>query len=146
MLVITLVLAVSLRQGLGLWRGEPLADVQVCMSLEAESARLQVALSAIEDRIDAELDCGCHHAAAAELDGLVVSHPLRERLWAQRVLALYRCGREAEAVRACSSFRRRLAAARRTGRGEAGGLRACRECRARGASGSSLAAEPGLVP
>jgi DNA-binding SARP family transcriptional activator/pimeloyl-ACP methyl ester carboxylesterase len=102
--------AASLRQGLALWRGEPLADVQVCMSLEAESARLQEArLSAIEDRIDAELECGCHHAVASELDGLVVSHPLRERLWAQRVLALYRCGREAEALRACSSFRRRLA-------------------------------------
>ncbi len=102
--------AEALREGLDLWRGEPLADVQICMSLEAEAARLHEArLSAIEDRIDAELECGCHHAVAAELDGLVVSHPLRERLWVDRVLALYRCGREAEALRACSSFRRRLA-------------------------------------
>jgi DNA-binding SARP family transcriptional activator/pimeloyl-ACP methyl ester carboxylesterase/class 3 adenylate cyclase len=102
--------AASLRHALDLWRGEPLADVQVCMSLEAEAARLQEArLSAIEDRIDAELECGCHHAVASELDGLVVSHPLRERMWVQHVLALYRCGREAEALRACSSFRRRLA-------------------------------------
>jgi DNA-binding SARP family transcriptional activator/pimeloyl-ACP methyl ester carboxylesterase len=102
--------AEALREGLDLWRGEPLADVQVCMSLEAEAARLQEArLSAIEDRIDAELECGCHHAVAAELDGLVVSHPLRERLWVQRVVALYRCGREAEALRSCSSFRRQLA-------------------------------------
>ena len=101
--------AASLRGALDLWRGEPLADVQVCMSLEAESARLHEArLSAIEDRIDAELACGCHHAVASELDGLVVSHPLRERLWVQRVLALYRCGREAEALRSCTSFRRRL--------------------------------------
>ena len=102
--------ATSLREALDLWRGEPLADVQVCTSLEAESARLNEArLGAIEDRIDAELACGCHHAVAAELDGLVVSHPLRERLWVQRVLALYRCGREAEALRSCASFRRRLA-------------------------------------
>jgi DNA-binding SARP family transcriptional activator/pimeloyl-ACP methyl ester carboxylesterase len=102
--------AASLREALNLWRGEPLADVQVCTSLEAESARLDEArLGAIEDRIDAELACGCHHAVASELDGLVVSHPLRERLHVQRVLALYRCGREAEALRSCTSFRRRLA-------------------------------------
>jgi DNA-binding SARP family transcriptional activator/pimeloyl-ACP methyl ester carboxylesterase len=102
--------AASLREALALWRGEPLADVQVCMSLEAESARLHEArLSAIEDRIDADLACGSHHAVASELDGLVVTHPLRERLWVQRMLALYRCGREAEALRSCASFRRRLA-------------------------------------
>jgi DNA-binding SARP family transcriptional activator len=102
--------AASLREALALWRGEPLADVQVCTSLEAESTRLDEArLSAIEDRIDAELACGLHHAVASELDGLVVSHPLRERLCLQRVLALYRCGREAEALRSCTSFRRRLA-------------------------------------
>ena len=101
--------AASLREALALWRGDPLADVQVCTSLEAESARLNEArLGAIEDRIDAELACGCHQAVASELDGLVVSHPLRERLWVQRALALYRCGREAEAVRSCVSFRRQL--------------------------------------
>ena len=101
--------AASLREALALWRGDPLADVQVCTSLEAESARLNEArLGAIEDRIDAELACGCHQAVASELDGLVVSHPLRERLWVQRALALYRCGREAEALRSCVSFRRRL--------------------------------------
>ena len=102
--------ATSLREALDLWRGEPLADVQLCTSLEAASARLDEArLGAIEDRIDADLACGCHHAVAAELEGLVVSHPLRERLWVQRALALYRCGREAEALRSCTSFRRRLA-------------------------------------
>ena len=102
--------AASLREALALWRGDPLADVQMCTSLEAESARLNEArLGAIEDRIDAELACGCHQALASELDGLVVSHPLRERLWVQRALALYRCGREAEALRSCVAFRRRLA-------------------------------------
>jgi DNA-binding SARP family transcriptional activator/pimeloyl-ACP methyl ester carboxylesterase len=102
--------AASLREALALWRGDPLADVQVCTSLEAESARLDEArLGAIEDRIDAELACGCHQMVSSELDGLVVRHPLRERLRVQRALALYRCGREADALRSCVSFRRRLA-------------------------------------
>jgi DNA-binding SARP family transcriptional activator/pimeloyl-ACP methyl ester carboxylesterase len=101
--------AASLRKALELWRGEPLADVQVCVSLEAEAARLgEARLGAIEDRIEADLACGCHHAVLSELDGLVVTHPLRERLWVQRILALYRCGRETEALRACAVIRRRL--------------------------------------
>ena len=78
--------------------------------LEAEAARLADArLDAIEDCIDAELVCGYHQALTFELDRLVLEHPLRERLWAQRVLALYRCGRQAEALRACNAIRRRLA-------------------------------------
>jgi DNA-binding SARP family transcriptional activator/pimeloyl-ACP methyl ester carboxylesterase/class 3 adenylate cyclase len=101
--------AALLRKALGLWRGEPLADVQVCVSLEAEAARLNEArLGAIEDRIDADLACGRHPEVVSELDGLVVAHPLRERLWVQWILAMYRCGREAEALRACASIRRRL--------------------------------------
>jgi DNA-binding SARP family transcriptional activator/pimeloyl-ACP methyl ester carboxylesterase len=101
--------AALLREALGLWRGEPLEDVQVCVSLEAEAARLNEArLGAIEDRIDADLACGCHQTVVSELDGLVVTHPLRERLWAQWILAMYRCGREAEALRACTLIRRRL--------------------------------------
>jgi DNA-binding SARP family transcriptional activator/pimeloyl-ACP methyl ester carboxylesterase len=99
----------SLRKALGLWRGDPLADVQTCVSLEAEAARLAEArVDAIEDCVDAELACGQHQALVSELDGLVSAHPLRERLWGQRVLALYRCGRQAEALRACTSIRRRL--------------------------------------
>jgi DNA-binding SARP family transcriptional activator/pimeloyl-ACP methyl ester carboxylesterase len=101
--------AALLREALDLWRGEPLEDVQVCVSLEAEAARLNEArLGAIEDRIDAELACGCHHTVVSELDGLVVTHPIRERLWGQWILAMYRCGREAEALRACALIRRRL--------------------------------------
>jgi DNA-binding SARP family transcriptional activator/pimeloyl-ACP methyl ester carboxylesterase len=102
--------ASTLREALGLWRGEPLADVQTCVSLEAAAARLAEArASALEDRIDADLACGRHQAVACELDALVVTDPLRERLWAQRILALYRCGRPAEAVRACTEIRERLA-------------------------------------
>ena len=89
--------------------GEPLADVQRCVSLEAEAARLgEARLGAIEDRIDADLACGRHRAVACELDALVVTDPLRERLWGQRILALYRCGRHAEALRACTLMRDRL--------------------------------------
>ena len=98
-----------LRDALSLWRGKPLADVQACVRLEAEAARLgEARLGAIEDRIDADLACGRHPTVACELDALVVSHPLRERLWAQRILALYRCGRQAEALRACAEIRDRL--------------------------------------
>jgi DNA-binding SARP family transcriptional activator/pimeloyl-ACP methyl ester carboxylesterase len=98
-----------LREALGLWRGEPLADVQACVRVEAEAARLgEARLGAIEDRIDADLACGRHLAVACELDALVVSHPLRERLWGQRIVALYRSGRQAEALRACTVVRDRL--------------------------------------
>ena len=98
-----------LREALSLWRGEPLADVQACVRVEAEAARLgEARLGAIEDRIDADLACGRHLAVACELDALVVSHPLRERLWGQRILALYRSGRQAEALRACTVVRDRL--------------------------------------
>lgn len=77
--------------------------------LEAEAARLAVAhVDAIEDCVDAELACGYHQALTFELERLVAEHPLRDRLWAQRVLALYRCRRQAEALRACNAIRRRL--------------------------------------
>jgi DNA-binding SARP family transcriptional activator len=101
--------AASLREALALWRGEPLAGVDDCLLLEAEVARLRDArLGAVEDRIEADLACGRHDAVVSELEGLLAANPLRERLWSQRVLALYRCGRQAEALRACSAVRRSL--------------------------------------
>jgi DNA-binding SARP family transcriptional activator len=73
--------AETFRRALALWRGEPLADAQGCLSLEAESARLTDArLDATEEWIDAELACGRHEAVHAELDQLVAANPLRERL------------------------------------------------------------------
>ncbi len=102
--------ALSLSQALGLWRGPPLADVRGGLSLDAEAARLDEAhMDAIEDRIDAELVCGRHRQLLPELDGLVARYPLRERLWGQQVLALYRDGRQTEALQACASIRQRLA-------------------------------------
>ena len=103
--------AATLREALGLWRGtEALGGVPLGPDLAAEAARLADArLDTIEDCVDAELVCGYHQALTYELDRLVAEHPLRERLGAQRVLALYRCGRQAEALRACAAIRRRLA-------------------------------------
>jgi DNA-binding SARP family transcriptional activator len=102
--------AATLRSALSLWRGEPLADVQAGVRLEAETARLAEArLGAIEDRIDADLACGGHRALVSELEGLVAVHPLRERLWSQRILALYRTGRQADALGAYQTLRQQLA-------------------------------------
>ena len=101
--------AEMLHEALGLWRGEPLADVQLSFGLEMAAARLADArLAAIEDRIDADLACGRHQQVVSELDALVAVHPLRERLWGQRMLALSRGGRQAEALRAGADIRHRL--------------------------------------
>ena len=77
---------------------------------QAEVARLAEArLAAVEDLVEADLACGRHAAVTSELDGLVASYPLRERLCGQRMLALYRCGRQAEALAAYTELRARLA-------------------------------------
>ena len=99
----------TLRQALDLWRGEPLADAQTGLVLEAEATRLADArMDATEDWIDAELACGRHGQVQAELCRLLTAHPLRERLWRQRVVALYRAGRAAEALATCHEFQVRL--------------------------------------
>ena len=86
---------------LALWRGEALADVAYEPFAQAEAARLEEArLAALEARIDADLAAGRHGALAGELDALAAAHPHRERLQAQRMLALYRAGRQADALAA----------------------------------------------
>jgi predicted ATPase/DNA-binding SARP family transcriptional activator/class 3 adenylate cyclase len=98
--------ATSLRIALGLWRGPALADVADAPRARAEAARLEEArLSALEDRVEAELSCGRHGQLVAELDALTRAHPLRERLWGHRMVALYRAGRQAEALRAYQDVR-----------------------------------------
>jgi len=105
----TLGAAATLRHALGLWRGDAFADAQGCVGVETEVARLEeLRLEAIEARVAAELVDGCHDRLVPELDALVKARPLREGLWEQRVLALYRCGRQADALRACTDIRRRL--------------------------------------
>jgi DNA-binding SARP family transcriptional activator len=93
--------AALLREALALWRGPALADLLDERWAEVEGARLEeLKLSAIEDLIDAELELGRHAAVVAQLETLTTEHRFRERLWRQRALALYRCGRQNEALAA----------------------------------------------
>ena len=97
------------REALALWRGEPLADVADEPFAAAEIRRLEEArLEAIELVIDADLVAGGHLKVAGEIDALIDAHPLREQLHAQRMLALYRCGRQADALEAYRAARRTL--------------------------------------
>jgi DNA-binding SARP family transcriptional activator len=91
--------AATLGQALALWRGPALADVAEAGFAQPEIARLEdLRLACVSDRIDADLACGRHAEAVAELEALVREHPLRERLRGQQMLALYRAGRQAEAL------------------------------------------------
>lgn len=91
--------ATLLRAALALWRGTALSDFMHEQFAQAEIVRLdELRLKAVEDRIDADLACGRHAALVAELEGLVAKYPLRERLRGQLMLALYRCGRQGEAL------------------------------------------------
>ena len=88
-----------LREALGLWRGSPLADFAYEPFAQPEIARLEeLRLAALEARIEADLALGRHRELVAELEALARQNPLRERLRAQLMLALYRCGRQADAL------------------------------------------------
>ena len=102
--------AAGLRTALDLWRGPALSDVADFAFAQADVARLEEArLAALEDRVEADLACGRHASLTGELDGLAAAHPLRERLCGQRMTALYRCGRQADALRVYRELRTRLA-------------------------------------
>ncbi|MFY9927015.1 MAG: BTAD domain-containing putative transcriptional regulator [Streptosporangiaceae bacterium] len=91
--------AVLLREAESLWRGRPLAGLESAPSAQFEAQRLQaVRIQVTEDRIDAELATGWHAILCPELEQLVAEHPLHERLRGQLMLALYRCGRQADAL------------------------------------------------
>jgi DNA-binding SARP family transcriptional activator/tetratricopeptide (TPR) repeat protein len=97
------------RAALSLWRGEPLADVQSDALALREVPRLaELRLQAVELRIGAELRLGRHAVVIAELDRLAAAHPMREHLHAMLMLALYRDGRQAEALAAYQHARRVL--------------------------------------
>jgi DNA-binding SARP family transcriptional activator len=92
---------VLLDDALDLWRGPALVEFAFEEFARADAARLDdLRVVAIEERIEARLALGDHAALVGELEGLVGEHPLRERLWRQLMLAQYRDGREAEALRA----------------------------------------------
>jgi DNA-binding SARP family transcriptional activator len=96
----------TLREADELWRGPPLADLALEPFAQAPVQRLvELRMAAIEDRVDAELALGRHGALASELRAMVAEHPLRERLRGQLMLALYRAGRQADALEAFRSGR-----------------------------------------
>ena len=96
----------DLREALAVWRGSALADLPEETRRAAEAERLdELRLTALELRIDAELASGRHDAVVAELETLTAEQPYHERFLQQRMLALYRCGRQAEALEVYRSAR-----------------------------------------
>ena len=97
-----------LRQALALWRGAPLADL-AGEPVAATAAHLEdLRLDTLERRIDADLALGRHSELVGELESLVAEHPFREHLRAQLLLALYRSGRQADALAAYTAVRETL--------------------------------------
>lgn len=99
-----------LEEAICLWRGPALADFAGETFASLEATRLEeLRLAALEAQGEAELALGHHVEMAGRLQALVAEHPLRERLWSQFMVALYRCGRQAEALRAFQTARHVLA-------------------------------------
>src|SRR5207248_4929795 len=101
--------AARLREGLALWRGPPLADFEFEAFAQPEIAQLEeLRLTALEERVEADLEAGSHAELIGELEALVEEYPQRERLRGQLMLALYRSGRQAEALQTYQAGRRLL--------------------------------------
>ena len=99
----------QLREALALWRGSPLADFKDETFAQAEITRQEkLRAEVVEDRIEADLALGQHARVVSELEAVVAAHPLRERPYQQLMIALYRCGRQAEALAVYQSARRVL--------------------------------------
>jgi basic membrane lipoprotein Med (substrate-binding protein (PBP1-ABC) superfamily)/DNA-binding SARP family transcriptional activator len=95
-----------LSEALALWRGPALSDLAAEPAAQGEAARLEESrLTAIEDRIAVDLDLGRHPHLVGEIESHTRQHPLREKLWEQLMLALYRSGRQAEALQAYQRYR-----------------------------------------
>jgi DNA-binding SARP family transcriptional activator/Tfp pilus assembly protein PilF len=101
--------AAVLAEALDLWRGPALVDVPASTVIQAEADRLEESrLVALEARVDSDLALGRHADLVPELMTLTQDHPLRERLWEQLMLGLYRAGRQADALAAYQSLYRHL--------------------------------------
>jgi DNA-binding SARP family transcriptional activator len=99
-----------LDEALGLWRGAPLGEFAGSAWADIEATRLQaLRLQALQQRIDARLDLGYHAECIPELERLVREHSLDEHFWAQLMVAYYRVGRQADALRAYQQLRSTLA-------------------------------------
>ncbi|MFE1479331.1 BTAD domain-containing putative transcriptional regulator [Streptomyces fimicarius] len=86
-------------EALGLWRGPAFGEIADVPALRAEATRLdELRLGVLEERVDVDLRLGRHGEVLGELTALTMEHPFRERMWAQLMLALYRCGRRADAL------------------------------------------------
>ncbi|SCL66570.1 AfsR/SARP family transcriptional regulator [Micromonospora eburnea] len=101
--------AETLRTALALWRGKALSGIPSEPVQRAATVLNDQWLAAVEERIQLDLDLGCHQEVTGELQGLVGEHPLRERLHTFLMLALYRCGRRADALEAARQARKVLA-------------------------------------
>jgi WD40 repeat protein/DNA-binding SARP family transcriptional activator len=100
----------SFDAALRLWRGPAFDDLAGQLSLHAEVGRLEeLRLAVTEEWVGARLALGCHGALVSDLEALTEQHPFREGLWGQRMLALYRSGRQVEALGAYQRLRERLA-------------------------------------
>jgi len=101
--------AAILREALATWRGPAFGDLADARFAQPAAAALEaLRLTAVEDRIDAEMALGEYAQVGAELEALVVEHPLRERLWGQLMQALYAAGRQSEALDAYQRARQSL--------------------------------------
>jgi predicted ATPase/DNA-binding SARP family transcriptional activator len=98
------------RDAAEIWRGPAFADVVGSPFAQPQIARLEeLRLAAEEDRFDAELGMGGHHRIVPDIEGYVKEQPLRERAWSQLMMALYRCGRQVDALRCYERARSTLA-------------------------------------
>ena len=100
--------AALLTEALALWRGVPLAELDAPFARAARARLEEQRLAALEERVDADMELGRHAQLVPELEGLVEGHPLRERLRGQLMVALYRCGRQADALAVYQEGRRAL--------------------------------------
>lgn len=100
--------AAQLRSALALWSGPAVADTTKFLREAAEPGLNEARMAALECRIDADLARGAHAHVVSELTDLVAHYPLRERLRAQLMIALYRCERQADALAVFHSARRLL--------------------------------------
>jgi DNA-binding SARP family transcriptional activator len=97
---------VALEEAVGLWRGSPYTELDDAPQAVAERTRLEeLRMVALEDRAVAELALGRHATVAADLEAMTAEHPLRERLWGLRALALTRAGRQADALQVLREVR-----------------------------------------
>jgi predicted ATPase/DNA-binding SARP family transcriptional activator len=100
----------SLAEALALWRGPALSGIELAFARDAAGRWEELRLECLELQIEAELALGHHAEVIAGLEELVARHPFRERLSAHLMVALYRCGRQADALRKSRTLRRTLAA------------------------------------